>query len=721
MNRMGTRFVPGWVLLPALVLLATACEPVPGTVPVLPEGGRQASFIVNGTLETGWPAVGALTATMRGYYVGEFCTGTLIAPQWVLTAAHCVTPTTDFPVTAAMTRFLIGSDAQPTGSPDNPQPPLTGTFYQADKLYPHPAYTSTDTAVDNDVALVHLVKAVAGVTPILLNTKAMDGSFLNQTVDYVGFGATEGINSTGSGVKRSGTMELVEVNPHEYMSVYGGQGVCFGDSGGPGLFQVGGEWKVIGVNSTVGSDGTDPCRGVANHMRVDVYAPWITGLTDLPPPDCRVDAATCECTAACQADGTCNSDKCQNFDCQTTYDCLTSCPTGDDACVTVCHGRATPEAQVIMGDMVQCFQSQCDVPDAQFQECAMTKCTDEINACYPGMIGDLTCEQAYDCMVQCNGNQTCTSDCYSRGNAAAQGQLGNLFQCFQVLCGSVQDQTLFRECALSNCEVQLLACMPPADCEPVGVGTCPEGLACWNGLGNRTDCYPSDGLTDGVACDATTTDALPCADGLACVLDGAATVCRRICRTALDCGTNAECKTPLAADWTDVGYCLASPCIDADGDGTCVPQDCDDGDSDVFPGANEYCGNRKDDNCNGETDEGCAPCVDTDADGYCADVDCNDDDPNVRPGAVEVCGNGIDDDCNGGTDETCQACGDDDACSPVEEPKTGAKGGGCAAGADGTGGAGGPLPAALLGASLLGWALIRRRRDPCCDASSPSR
>jgi MYXO-CTERM domain-containing protein len=100
--------------------------------------------------------------------------------------------------------------------------------------------------------------------------------------------------------------------------------------------------------------------------------------------------------------------------------------------------------------------------------------------------------------------------------------------------------------------------------------------------------------------------------------------------------------------------------------------DCDDSDRNVFPGAQEICDNRKDDNCNGTVDTD-APSVSTfyrdgDGDGYgsaasgmalaCAppaghvssNTDCNDTDATIHPTAREVC-NAKDDDCNASTDE----------------------------------------------------------------------
>jgi hypothetical protein len=106
---------------------------------------------------------------------------------------------------------------------------------------------------------------------------------------------------------------------------------------------------------------------------------------------------------------------------------------------------------------------------------------------------------------------------------------------------------------------------------------------------------------------------------------------------------------------------------DADGDGSCAVDDCNDADANVFPGAAESC-NGEDDDCDGTVDEGVSSVyyADEDDDGYgdptpihaceppsgAADngADCDDANVDVHPGAEERA-NGKDDDCDGEIDE----------------------------------------------------------------------
>jgi hypothetical protein len=80
--------------------------------------------------------------------------------------------------------------------------------------------------------------------------------------------------------------------------------------------------------------------------------------------------------------------------------------------------------------------------------------------------------------------------------------------------------------------------------------------------------------------------------------------------------------------------------------------DCNDSYNTAYPGATESCNDSIDNDCDGDTNEGCTGSAsDDDRDGYTEDAgDCNDTDASVRPGATETC-NYRDDDCDGSVDE----------------------------------------------------------------------
>jgi hypothetical protein len=127
--------------------------------------------------------------------------------------------------------------------------------------------------------------------------------------------------------------------------------------------------------------------------------------------------------------------------------------------------------------------------------------------------------------------------------------------------------------------------------------------------------------------------------------------------------------TSVGGNFEDAFVAKISAPIDADNDGYPLPQDCDDNNATVHPGATEVC-NGIDDNCDGQVDEGVQTTFYQDQDGdsygnaavsqhacsaptgYVANnMDCNDTSAAIHPGVAEVC-NGQDDDCDGAVDES---------------------------------------------------------------------
>lgn len=98
-------------------------------------------------------------------------------------------------------------------------------------------------------------------------------------------------------------------------------------------------------------------------------------------------------------------------------------------------------------------------------------------------------------------------------------------------------------------------------------------------------------------------------------------------------------------------------CIDLDGDGFTPPQDCDDSNPSINPGATDICGDGIDNDCSGAADEGCVVCTDNDGDLFFAQancgtpIDCDDSNVAINPLATEVC-DGLDNDCDFVVDES---------------------------------------------------------------------
>ncbi len=241
---------PLTIALGALALLVlrwtTGCAAT-STSDVDLESGSRDNPIVNGQETADYPATGMLLQQGQ-----PFCTGTVVGPRTVVTAAHCVENQDPSQIS-----FGFG--------------PSAGQIEAELKValaVTHPEWDSQQLA--NDIAVITLGED-APVEPIPLN-KSMDDSWIGRKVTLVGYGVSDGPSQTGAGIKREVTVTIDQLEPTTlHYTTTNGQTACNGDSGGPAYADEGGELVIAGITSY----GDQNCKEYGVYTRVDAFLGFV--------------------------------------------------------------------------------------------------------------------------------------------------------------------------------------------------------------------------------------------------------------------------------------------------------------------------------------------------------------------------------------------------------------------------------------------------------------
>jgi len=202
-----------------------------------PQSSEGQTKIVGGTKAGAHPWMAAVANTTGGsLFERQFCGGSLIAPDWILTAAHCM----EGEVAEGLQILVNFTDLNNS----------SGAVIRGVKgIYIHPSFRDIAGDLYNDVALILLDAPINTVTPISIATSPVAVT-TGAAVRAIGWGDTKSspryptelqqvdlsIASITSARRAYGVSNL---DNRHLAAIGSGRDTCAGDSGGP-LFDIDG-------------------------------------------------------------------------------------------------------------------------------------------------------------------------------------------------------------------------------------------------------------------------------------------------------------------------------------------------------------------------------------------------------------------------------------------------------------------------------------------------